>query len=211
MVYQSRSLPYLSTLHPQFWHVHPPHHASRNEVALRAIGKGSAQRGQTAPNIPMPRLCDVLCVSAANWDPCWNLPNMQIWNGNREFCGGPDRRRSGPPHPDTFVSNFNTLSPFRVGSRFGAETHSSAIHKSDARLPHLIEHERTYRGYAPAAAFVPKADIAVSQQANPRRFIRPPRAGFEDRRAKHRSGSRKFKCCGGQMVLQLLRREETSY
>jgi hypothetical protein len=62
MAYQSRSLPYLSTLHPQFWHVHPPHQASRNEVALRAIGKGSAQRAQTAPNIPMPRLCDVLCI-----------------------------------------------------------------------------------------------------------------------------------------------------
>jgi hypothetical protein len=59
MAYQSRSLPYLSTLHPQFWHVHPPHQASWNEVALRAIGKGSAHRGQTAPNIPMPRLCDV--------------------------------------------------------------------------------------------------------------------------------------------------------
>jgi hypothetical protein len=59
MAYQSRSLPYLSTLQPQFWHVHPPHQASRNEVALRAIGKGSAHRGQTAPNIPMPRLCDV--------------------------------------------------------------------------------------------------------------------------------------------------------
>src|SRR5229473_1199677 len=55
------------------------------------------------------------CVSAANWDPCWNLPNMQIWNENREFCGGPDRRRSGPPHPDRFVSNFNTLSPSEWG------------------------------------------------------------------------------------------------
>jgi hypothetical protein len=66
------------------------------------------------------------CVSAANWDPCWNLPNMQIWTGNREFCGGPDRRRSGPQHPGTLVSNFNTLSPFRVGSRFGAETQESS-------------------------------------------------------------------------------------
>ena len=58
MAYHLRSLPHLSTLQPHFPHVHPPNHVSRNEVALRTVGRGSAHRGQSAPNIPMPRLCD---------------------------------------------------------------------------------------------------------------------------------------------------------
>ena len=55
--YQSRSLPYLSTLQPHFSHVHPPHNASANEVALRTVGRGAAHRGQAALNNPMPRNC----------------------------------------------------------------------------------------------------------------------------------------------------------
>jgi hypothetical protein len=64
---------------------------------------------------------------------------MQIWSEDREFCWGPDRRRSGPQHPDTFVSNFNTLSPVRVGSRF-----------SDDKNPFDFEYVRSRIEHGPA-------------------------------------------------------------
>jgi len=55
LCYQSLSRPRLSTLQPQFSHVHPPQNASRMEVALRTVGKGAAHCGHEAPNSPSPR------------------------------------------------------------------------------------------------------------------------------------------------------------
>jgi hypothetical protein len=63
------------------------------------------------------------CASAPKRDPrrIWANILIQRWEFGHQW--GPNRHRSGPHPMAIFVFHSNELSPSRVGSRFGAETH----------------------------------------------------------------------------------------
>jgi hypothetical protein len=66
----ARSLPYLSTLQPQFVHVQPPHNISLADLGLRIIGSRAPQLGQLIPPMgPIPQRPPILLCHKKNTLP----------------------------------------------------------------------------------------------------------------------------------------------